>query len=166
MSNLTIKTINAAKQPGKLMDGDGLHLTVGRNQSKRWVHRFMFQGKRRDMGLGSYPTVSLAEARLRRDQNKRLLSEGIDPIEAAKTARAKADHKTERFRMKVTPASVVFASTGVMEDLVIPMVTFVSVDYFVAGGTFDRILVKNNVFHYVQVIEEGAAAVTARCDDF
>ena len=96
MSNLTIKTINAAKQPGKLMDGDGLHLTVGHNQSKRWVHRFMFQGKRRDMGLGSYPTVSLAEARLRRDQNKRLLSEGIDPIEAAKTTRAKADHSSSR----------------------------------------------------------------------
>ncbi len=96
MSNLTIKTINAAKQPGKLMDGDGLHLTVGRNQSKRWVHRFMFQGKRRDMGLGSYPMISLAEARLRRDQNKRLLSEGIDPIEAAKITRAKADYSSYR----------------------------------------------------------------------
>ena len=89
MPNLTIKTIAAANQPGKLMDGDGLHLTVTQNQSKSWVHRFMFQGKRRDMGLGSYPTVSLADARLKRDQNKRLLAEGIDPIEAAKSRKQK-----------------------------------------------------------------------------
>ena len=45
MPNLTIKAINAANQSGKLMDGDGLHLTVTQNQSKRWVHRFMFHGK-------------------------------------------------------------------------------------------------------------------------
>ena len=79
MSNLTIKSISAANQPGKLMDGDGLHLTVTQNQSKRWVHRYMFQGKRHDMGLGSYPTVSLADARLKRDQNKRFLAEVINP---------------------------------------------------------------------------------------
>ena len=96
MSKLTIKAINAAKQPGKLMDGDGLHLTVGQNQTKRWVHRFMFHGKRRDMGLGSYPTVSLAEARLRRDQNKRLLAEGVDPIEAASVSKVQVDHSPYR----------------------------------------------------------------------
>ncbi len=96
MPNLTIKAINAANQPGKLMDGDGLHLTVTQNQSKSWVHRFMFQGKRRDMGLGSYPTVSLADARLKRDQNKRLLAEGIDPIEAAKVSKAKAANASYR----------------------------------------------------------------------
>ena len=89
MSNLTIKAINAADRSGKLMDGDGLHLTVTQNQSKRWVYRYMFQGKRRDMGLGSYPTVLLADARLKRDQNKRLLAEGIDPIESAKVSKGR-----------------------------------------------------------------------------
>ena len=96
MPNLTIKAINAANQSGKLMDGDGLHLTVTHNLLKRWVHRFMFQGKRRDMGLGSYPTISLADARLKRDQNKRLLAEGIDPIEAAKISKAKAANASYR----------------------------------------------------------------------
>ena len=43
MSYLPIEVISAANQPGKLMDGDGLHLTVTQNRSKRWVHRFMFQ---------------------------------------------------------------------------------------------------------------------------
>ena len=48
------------------------------------------------MGLGSYPTVSLADARLKRDQNKRLLAEGIDPIEAAKVSKAKAANASYR----------------------------------------------------------------------
>ena len=48
------------------------------------------------MGLGSYPTVSLADARLKRDQNKRLLAEGIDPIEAAKVSKAKATNASYR----------------------------------------------------------------------
>jgi len=92
--NLTIKAIKAANHSGKLMDGDGLHRTVTHNK-KSWVHRFMFQGGR-DMGLGSYPTVSLADARLKRDQNKRLLAEGIDPIEAAKISKAKAANASYR----------------------------------------------------------------------
>ena len=96
MSNLTIRTIAAANQPGKLMDGDGLHPTVTQNQSKRRVLRYMFQGKRRDIGLGSYPIVSPATARLKRDQNNRLLTEGIDPIEVEKISKAKVEHASYR----------------------------------------------------------------------
>ena len=94
MSNLTIKTINAAKQPGKLMDGDGLHLTVGQNQSKRWVHRFMFQGKRRDMGLGVYPDVSLIDARELASEARRLMREGKDPIDERKAAKSAIKRET------------------------------------------------------------------------
>ena len=65
------------------MDGDGLHNCDPNGQKLGSSLHFRVE---RDMGLGSYPAVSLADARLKRDQNKRLLAEGIDPIEAAKVS--------------------------------------------------------------------------------
>ena len=64
-----------AKGPKVLHDGGGLYLRVAPNRrdadgnekpgSKAWVFRFQLDGKRRDMGLGPYPGISLAEARQR-----------------------------------------------------------------------------------------------------
>ena len=95
MAKLTVKAINAAKGPTTLVDGDGLQLNVSNVSSKRWIHRFMMNGKRRDMGLGPYPAVSLAEARLKRDSNKRLIADGIDPIEAARAAKLKLKQESQ-----------------------------------------------------------------------
>ncbi len=75
-------------------------------------------------------------------------------------------YKTERFRMKVTPESVVFAATGVLNDLDLQMIKFFSVDYFIARDTFDRLIFKDNVLNYAIVVEKFASAVTAHCDDF
>lgn len=90
MPKLTVKTIDAARESGRLYDEGGLTLHISKNQSKRWVYRYMMDGRRRDMGLGSYPAVSLAEARLKRDNNKRLIAQGVDPIEAKRASKLKA----------------------------------------------------------------------------
>lgn len=72
VDRLTDRTIKAQKvKTGKkgnprghyVADGDGLYLQVSKAGSKSWVFRFKRDGKARDMGLGSYPTVSLADAR-------------------------------------------------------------------------------------------------------
>jgi hypothetical protein len=48
--------------PSKHEDGDGLRLVVSKTGAKKWVLRVTTQGKRREMGLGAYPVVSLVEA--------------------------------------------------------------------------------------------------------
>lgn len=52
--------------PGKYGDGSGLQFAVSPSGSRKWTLRFMFGGKAREMGLGSFPEISLAEARDRR----------------------------------------------------------------------------------------------------
>jgi len=56
---------------GILHDGGGLYLRVAAAGSRSWVFRFQLAGKRRDMGLGSYPEISLAEARSRATEHRK-----------------------------------------------------------------------------------------------
>ncbi len=66
---------------GKYEDGGGLRLVVSKGGAKKWVLRFTINGKRREMGLGSYPDVSLADARDKSSKCRRQVAAGIDPIE-------------------------------------------------------------------------------------
>lgn len=66
---------------GYHLDGDGLYLQVTATGSRSWILRYQFAGRRREMGLGPVSLYGLAEARQRAMQKRRLLSEGIDPIE-------------------------------------------------------------------------------------
>jgi hypothetical protein len=68
-------------KPRRYLDGDGLYLVVKPSGAKSWLYRYMVDGRRRDMGLGSYPTVSLAEARERHDWAKAYAKNGIDPMD-------------------------------------------------------------------------------------
>ena len=79
VGKLTARKVETAK-PGKYGDGDGLQLAVAATGAKKWVLRFMSAGKAREMGLGSYPEVSLAEAREKALAGRRLARSGIDPI--------------------------------------------------------------------------------------
>lgn len=72
----------------KLADGQGLQFVVNPNGSKRWQLRFRFDGRDRLAGLGSYPEVTLAEARDKRDDYRRQIRQGIDPIEYKRLAKA------------------------------------------------------------------------------
>jgi len=77
--SLTARRVETLKTPGTFVDFDGLRLVIGKTGRKRWVYRYMRDGKSTDLGLGSYPAVSLQQARLERDAHKRLLAQGIDP---------------------------------------------------------------------------------------
>ncbi len=75
---------------GRYGDGDGLHLFVSENGRGKWVLRFQMNGARRDMGLGSYPAVSLADARIAAADARKLIAQDIDPLEARAAARKAA----------------------------------------------------------------------------
>jgi integrase len=83
---LTVAKVKAAGT-GKHPDGANLWLQVGPNGSRSWYLRYTLHGHRREMGLGTYPLVGLAEARDRAAEQRKLLLGGVDPIEARKAQR-------------------------------------------------------------------------------
>lgn len=93
MTKLTDRAIKSAK-PGlrikKLSDGNGLTLAVHPNGSKYWVYRYRYLGKEKTLSLGIYPEVTLAEARQKLMDARKLLSCGQDPSEARKAMRRNA----------------------------------------------------------------------------
>ncbi|MGH8125333.1 MAG: tyrosine-type recombinase/integrase, partial [Rhodanobacteraceae bacterium] len=79
---LTDAELRKAKPQGKpfnLYDAHGLYLTVAPSGGKWWRLKFRFAGRERRMGLGSYPEVTLAEARERTNNARALLRDGRDP---------------------------------------------------------------------------------------
>ncbi len=67
---------------GKYEDGGGLRLVVSASGSRKWVFRYTLSGKRREMGLGSFPTVELSDARTKAAEYRALVAKGADPIKA------------------------------------------------------------------------------------
>lgn len=88
---LTAALVRSVKEPGKYHDGKGtgLYLRVEPNGSRFWVQRTAVNGKRREIGLGSPPIVSLVEAREEAEGNKRLIRRGEDPLAQKRKARRK-----------------------------------------------------------------------------
>jgi integrase len=76
------------KDSGFYSDGDGLYLKITASGNKTWHFRFKLAKRAREMGLGSYPTVSLKEAREEAQEARKLLGKGVDPIEQRKAERA------------------------------------------------------------------------------
>jgi integrase len=85
MGKLTALKVEKAKAPGLLNDGNGLYLKVTVKGARSWIFRFKLCGRSRDMGLGSYPAVSLAEAREKTAEARKHTNRGQDPIEQRKT---------------------------------------------------------------------------------
>ena len=83
-------------KPGRYPDGGGLFLQVFRNGSKSWCFRYMLNGKAREMGLGAFNAVSLAEARKRASACRLLKCEGFDPIESSRSKRQEAQLEAAR----------------------------------------------------------------------
>src|SRR3954468_23740431 len=79
---LTAVHVARGRGPAVLHDGAGLYLRVSASGAKSWVFRFQLDGKRRDMGLGPYPEIGLAEAREKAQAHRRTRHEGVDPLNA------------------------------------------------------------------------------------
>src|SRR5271168_521692 len=79
LTHFDIRNTKPADKPFKLSDGGGLFLLVQPNGSMLWRLKYRFVGKERALSFGAYPTVSLADARTKRDEAKKLLDKGKDP---------------------------------------------------------------------------------------
>ena len=76
---LTALAITRATAPGYLADGGGLFLQVSGTRTRSWIFRFQLDGRRRDMGLGPFPEISLAAARALAQDARTLVKAGTDP---------------------------------------------------------------------------------------
>ena len=77
---LSATRVKTLREPGRYSDGNGLHLFISKKGGKSWVHRITIDGRRRDIGLGGYPAVSLAQARQRSSDNRAAIGNGMDPV--------------------------------------------------------------------------------------
>lgn len=84
VNRLTVSSVKSMSQRGRYSDGAGLYLYVAPGGSKSWVYRWKVNGRRRELGLGGFPAVSLAKARERAGDARGQLLEGIDPIATKK----------------------------------------------------------------------------------
>jgi integrase len=80
-NRLSPMQVQKASKPGLLHDGRGLYLNVGKNGGKSWLFRYELDGRARWMGLGPYPEITLARAREKGLEARRLKIEGIDPLD-------------------------------------------------------------------------------------
>mgnify|MGYP006432361553 FL=1 len=71
----------------KLSDERGMYLLVKKNGSKYWRLKYRFDGKEKTLALGVYPDVSLADARDKRDDARKLIAKDMDPSEDKKEKR-------------------------------------------------------------------------------
>ena len=91
MATLTAIKVKTLKLPGKYGDGNGLFLNIAAGGSKSWIQRITVDDKRRDLGLGGYPVVTLAEARTAAAENKASIRQGNGPVEVSRAKAKKAD---------------------------------------------------------------------------
>jgi integrase len=81
LTDTAIRNAKPAEKPRKLADEKGLFILINPNGSKYWRLKYRFGGREKLLALGVYPDVSLADARQRRDNSRKLLANGVDPSE-------------------------------------------------------------------------------------
>lgn len=87
LTDVAIKKLKAEGKPIKVADERGLFLLIKPTGAKLWRWKYRFQGKEKLMAIGGYPDVSLAQARDKRDEGRRLLAAGSDPMAQRREAR-------------------------------------------------------------------------------
>ncbi|EMG7438420.1 tyrosine-type recombinase/integrase [Escherichia coli] len=84
LNDMQIRRAKPEAKAYTLGDGQGLPLLVEPNGSKSWRFRYRYAGKPKMISLGVYPTITLAEARARRDEARKIVAEGKNPSEVRK----------------------------------------------------------------------------------
>ena len=99
LTDTEIKKAKPKEKEYSLCDGYGLLLRIKPNGSKLWLFNYIrpILGTRTNLGLGTYPIVSLAEARMLRDDCRKLLAQQIDPKKHREELERKQLMDTQKF---------------------------------------------------------------------
>lgn len=82
LNRLSPREIQAKREAGYFHDGGGLYLQVSSSGAKSWILRYTFDGKTKDLGLGSLSVVNATKARQKALECRQQVSDGIDPLQA------------------------------------------------------------------------------------
>ena len=88
LTDTSIRNAKAKDKAYKLADERGLFLFITPAGSKLWRFKYRFEGKEKLLSIGSYPDVTLAKARTKRDEARKLLVDAVDPSENRKAMKA------------------------------------------------------------------------------
>jgi hypothetical protein len=91
LTDSIILGIAPSASPTKHADGAGLYLLVNTNGSRYWRFNYRAAGKRNTLSLGVYPSISIDQARAKRDQYRALLANGLNPSDYHKAERAEME---------------------------------------------------------------------------
>jgi integrase len=90
LTTTAIKNLKPSDKPQRVWDSGGLYLEVAPSGGRWWRFAYRFAGKRKLISLGVFPDVSLAQARDRRDEARKLLADGVDPSAQRKAEKREA----------------------------------------------------------------------------
>ena len=90
LSDTAVKKAKSKANAYKMTDGGGLHILIHSNGGKYWRLAYRFAGKQKSLSLGVYPDVSLARARERREEARKLIANGTDPSAVKQTQKRQA----------------------------------------------------------------------------
>jgi len=102
LTDLKVRNAKSGEKQIKLTDGEGMYLLVTPQGGKCWRLKYRFGGKEKVLALGTYPEVSLSDARDRRTAARKQLANGIDPCEVKKAQKAALIAETENTFEAVT----------------------------------------------------------------
>lgn len=88
LTDTKLRNAKATQSPYRLTDGHGLYALVNPNGTKLWRWKYRFQGREKLMSFGSYPEISIAEARAAHAEGRRTLAAGLDPMAEKKAQKA------------------------------------------------------------------------------
>lgn len=87
LTDSAVRNAKPKEKVYKLHDARGLFLLINKNGSKWWRFRYRYQGREKQLSVGTYPDAWLKLARSKRDEARRLLAAGVDPGETRKAAK-------------------------------------------------------------------------------
>ncbi|ATV45603.1 integrase [Pectobacterium brasiliense] len=96
-----VETAKPKDKPYKMADGGGLYLLVKTNGSRYWRLKYRIDGKEKLLALGVYPDVSLADARAKRDEARKGIAGGIDPLEVKKEQKIEREAQVKNTFQKI-----------------------------------------------------------------
>ena len=99
LNDLKVRTAKPREKPYKLSDADGLYLLVTERGHKWWRFKYRSGGKEKLLSLGTYPEISLADARERRDEARKQIAHKIDPAALRKAQRQAETEEKETFEL-------------------------------------------------------------------
>lgn len=99
LTDVKIRTTKPSGKQIKLFDMDGLYMLLTPQGGKYWRFKYRFDGKERLLALGTYPEISLADARERRDQARKQVAHGIDPGAVRKAQKKVETEEKETFEV-------------------------------------------------------------------